>query len=122
MAMNVVNLKKLPEGKNTGIITKAEVVETVFDRQRGPEPTFALTIQPKNPATGIYKPLTVNFTPEVNPLSGVGMLLDRLEVEVDYEGETQFNESSLCGIEVSFNVKYEGQFPRIQKESIVALK
>lgn len=121
MALNVVNLKKLPEGKTTGIIVSVEPTDTIFDRAKGPEKTVEITIQPKNPEVGIYKPLTVNFSPEINPLSGMGHLIKRLGVELDYENLTEFNEQELVGIEVSFNVFYDKQFPKIQKDSIVAL-
>lgn len=120
MAINVVNLKKMPAGKHRGVVINSEVVDTVFDRARGPESTFALTIQPKNPEVGVFKPLTVNFTPEINPLSAMGALLERMEVPIDYSGQSQFNEKSLIGAEVEFTVSYDGQFPRIAKDSIVA--
>lgn len=118
MPIEVKNLQRIPEGSHKGIITQAAIVSKVFKPHVGPEQTLEVVIQPQQPESGAYNALTVNYGVSMNPLSAIGVLADRLGVAPDFEAVSVWDEASLEGIEVTFDIQYKGQFPNVVKDSI----
>jgi hypothetical protein len=124
MPIEIKNLQALTTGTHTGIIIHAGIENKSFGLGKNPEPTLVIQIQPKNPANGVYNVEEVVFSPIVAPISGLGQLLKRLEIPVDYSSKV-FDEAVLEGVEVSFNVEPQPKNPkfgRINKDSITLLK
>lgn len=122
MPIEIKNLKALPIGHHTGVIVNAEQTMKSFGLGKNPEATLEITIQPKNPADGsIYNTESVVFSPIVAPVSALGKLLARLEMEPDYKTAVSFDEATLIGKEVAFDVERQPKNPafgRINKDSI----
>lgn len=121
MGILVKNQAAIPNGTHKGLITEARETTRVFDPLVGPEQTVELVIQPgwrKDDKTETM-PVTVNFSPILNGLSGLSGLLDRLKVPVT-DGES-FEPSTLAGREITFTATRNAKgFVRVHKDTIRA--
>lgn len=125
MPIEIKNLQALNPGRHTGIIVSAHMENKSFGLGKNPQPTLVVKIQPKNTTGGVYNEEEVVFSPVVAPISALGQLLKRLDMEPDYKAAGSFDESSLEGTEVSFAVevqKNNPKFNRVNKDSIALLK
>lgn len=120
MPIEVKNLKQIPAGNHKAIIIDAKIIDKTFKHEKGPEQVLEVTIQPEQPEEGIYNPVSVNFTPALNPLSALGSFLVRLGVAPDWESASSWDETSLIGREVTVNIAMNGRFPQALKDSIRA--
>lgn len=119
MAIEVKNLKALPNGQHTGIIVACAQVERDFGH--GPEPSLEVVIQPKQPEDGVYNPLSVNYSVSVNPLSAFGKMLVAIRKAPNFAKDKVFQESSIVGVPVNFTIVQKNNFPAIVKDSIAAV-
>jgi hypothetical protein len=120
MAMKMQKKAVIPAGPNSGQIIAARETTKTFDQAKGPEPVVEITIQPDFKVEGATT-LTVSviFTPELNGLSALSKLLDRLDIEVA-EGAS-WDPSSLNGTKVAFVAETnKNGFVRVVKDTIRA--
>lgn len=121
MALVQKSIATIPAGDNhTGQIVRAE--ETTRDFGQGKEPTVEIVIQPDYQEKGkTTQPVTVNFSPSLNGVSGLSRLLHRLKVNTPKEGES-FDVGTLVGVQVRFASEInENGFVRVKKNTIAKM-
>lgn len=119
MALKMKKIAALPEGEHRGIITAAEETTKVFDPAKGPEPVVAVTIQPAfKDADGVgCGTVSVTYSPSLNGLSGLSLLLGRLNFGLR-DGD-DFEPSEIVGTEVLFSCKRSPNgFVNIEKGTV----
>jgi len=104
MAKKMEMVVAVPAGPQRGIIHECKETTKTFDRSKGPEGVYEITIQPAFKKEGFRTlPVSVVFSDSLTSLSGMGRLLGRLGVNLA-DGQ-EFVPQSLEGIEVAFTTE-----------------
>lgn len=122
MAIKVKQEAAIPPGQHEGVIIDAVEMTKTYRPEEGPQEIVQVTIQPrwKQDKETDTIPVTVDYPPVLNGLSGFSKLLNRLGLHPK-KGE-DWHPATLNGTEVRFVATHkEGEFVRVDKHTVSKL-